>query len=213
MSGFANGRPMRRRFAGLLSLTFSSFVFGVAAVQAVDWPDTAGWTIGQGDDFCFMAMEYEGSGESELLLGFNLDRSVLLILSNYNWSAEVDKRYELKTVVNEYQYSGPAVGRRGDDGRRGFAAAYEPEFRDDLAAGQNLKFYLGDTLIDQLSLKGSSAALAVVDRCLAQLKREKDAAEAERRRLEHIPKDPFAAAPVEPSRNVVDAPKIIDPRR
>jgi hypothetical protein len=77
MKGLANSSPLRRAASGLLALAISSGVFGVEAAQAIDWPDTAAWTIGQGDDFCFMAMEYEGSGESELLLSFKLEPEMI----------------------------------------------------------------------------------------------------------------------------------------
>lgn len=53
---------------------------------------------------------------------------------------------------------------------------------------------MGDTLVDSLALKGSAAAISMVDRCLNAMRAVQAAGEHERQRFAHIPDDPFAGA-------------------
>ncbi|MCD2324994.1 energy transducer TonB [Sphingomonas sp. IC-56] len=163
-----------------------------APALARDWPETAGWDIVEGDDFCLMHMEYEGPGDSSLAIALYQDGRVLISDVNYGWSAEKEQIYpEVSFALNGESYTGAAVGVE-ILGKKGFAMKFGGEILADIAAAQAVRVYKGDTLIDRLSLGGSSSALAMTKRCLAAVRTAHADAERERKRWADLPKDPFA---------------------
>lgn len=183
----------------LLLASLASTIWSAPAA-ARDWPATAGWDIVEGDDYCAMAQEYEGKGDTQLMLGRHLNGSTLLVVSINGWSAKKDQPYNLTFHVDGDEYSGgKSVGYGESHARRGFVTRFDASFIQSVAAGSGLKIYMGDTLVDSLSLTGSAAALVTVNRCVASLRATKAAAERERQRFAHIPDDPFAGAPTGPT--------------
>lgn len=162
---------------------------------ARDWPETAGWVIGEVDDGCGMMQEYEGKGDTQLYLFLTLEGRAFLTLSNYSWSAVKDEKYDLEFHLNGVAYSGaPSVGTGEKyESRKGFATQMAPPFLDDFAKGSGLKILRGETVVDHLDLKGTGLAVPVLKRCVAHVKAEKDAAEREKRRWAYIADDPFGA--------------------
>lgn len=63
-----------------------------------------------------------------------------------------------------------------------------------LANAENRSLMAWRVLVDDLSLKGSGAAVVVLKTCMAELARDAAKAERDRKRLEHIPVDLFAEA-------------------
>lgn len=160
---------------------------------ARDWPDTAGWTISESDDFCLMSMDYEGPGDSTLVIGLYGDGRIIIANVNYSWSAEKGRPYpEISFHLNGRSYSGTALGV-DILGKKGFAMNFGSEMLTDIAAASAVHVYKGDTLVDRLTLAGSAAALAVTKRCLASVRAKLAAAEREKRRWSDLPKDPFAS--------------------
>lgn len=178
---------------------WAAFLIGVALstpAKAREWPKTAGWDIVQSESSCAIFEEYEGKGETNLLIVLNVDGSAGAMMTNYGWSAADDENYELSWIVNGSVYTGPAfgIGKRYET-RKGFGGKFRAEFIDDIAKGSSLLVQRGDIVVDQLSLDGSGAAIAMAKRCLAVVKAEIAAAERERQRFAHIADDPFAGEP------------------
>lgn len=169
-----------------------------APASARDWPSAGGWETGEASESCGMTQTYEGKGETALTLILMTDGRVGIQISNSNWSAKAGQSYETSWQVNGSVYTGKAAGVREAIGG-GFVATFGSEFLEDFAKGSSLVIRTGDTLIDNLSLAGSAAGLAVVQRCLRAVKADQAAVARERARFAHIPDDPFANAVGEPS--------------
>lgn len=168
-------------------------MFTAQTAHARDWPETAGWVIFEGDDYCGAQMEYEGKGATTLTVSFSVDGGVVVLLTNSGWSAVKDRPYEITWVLNGYEYSGRSLGI-GEKyaSQKGFGSKFGSDFIADFVKSSSLHVYRGDTLIDQLSLEGSGAATSISLKCLQSIKNRLDEQERERRRFSHIPDDPFA---------------------
>lgn len=79
-------------------------------------------------------------------------------------------------------------------GQKGFVTGVIDDFEAKFASGSTLYVYLGDKLIDQLSLEGTAAAVESMRRCNRIVSAELAEARRERERYAHLPEDPFAAA-------------------
>ena len=174
------------------SIALASALAGLAVTPASarDWPDAGGWSIGELDNgtSCYVTQEFEGAGETSLMLTLNVDNTVLLSALNANWTSKPGQTYQLTYVLDAGEYSDHASIGFESGGRKGFVGGFEPSFPS----------YFG-TLVDQLSLKGTGPAVALGRACVATLKAKADAAGREKARLEHIPIDPFAEPrPVQP---------------
>lgn len=187
------GANLLKRTIIITALTIA----GQLPAHAKDWPTTGGWDIGETDNGCGMSMEYEGEGDTRVIFLKRTDGGAGMAVDNYGWSAKPDQKYELTFWLDREAYTGPAMGT-ASSGRKGFVATFGADFARDFARASSFRIYLGDTLVDHLSLDGTAAALAVVDRCVAGVARRLAAEAREKAKLAHIPKDPFASAPVTP---------------
>jgi TonB family protein len=164
---------------------------------AREWPDAGGWSIAETDenDGCLMASDFEGEGDTKLVVSLGIDGRVYVIANNYNWSATPGALYEFQYVVNGSRYSGgKAVGFESGL-RKGFGTKMSAEFLDDFARGSSLRIYKEDGgLVDDLNLDGSGAGVAQLRRCVAHVKAVAAAEAREKARIAHIPRDPFADA-------------------
>jgi TonB family protein len=167
---------------------------------ARDWASAGGWDIGEFDaEHCGMGLEYEGEGETLLVLGLATDGSVLLTVTNYNWSTAADQTYNLVFYLNGTAYSGGKSLGFANAGRKGFATWFEPDFLKHFAASTYLTIKSeAGKVVDDLKLEGSAAGLAQVRRCVAHLRAVAAAEAREKARFAHIPQDPFAEIEGEP---------------
>lgn len=192
------------------ALLFAPLAFVSMPVLARDWPATAGWDIAEGNNFCFMMRNYEGPGDTQLLLAMATDGRLLIQLSNSGWSIVEKQPYKVFVEFDDQTFE---VVIRGKDnaGKMGLAANFSGQFVHDfeksLMKSSSLHFYLdttpGDTfnydnptVLDKLKLDGSAAAWSVVTRC-AKIKIDEEIAarakeDAYERRWQSIPADPFA---------------------
>jgi len=161
---------------------------------AEDWArEVGGWTVGRTGDMCIMTMEYEGAGATNLTLAVNEEtEKTYLSVDNYLWSAKEGEVYELAYHLGEWVYTAPAIGTEANYIRKGFITSVSSEFLSDFAKSDDLEITRGDILVDDLSLKGSAAGLAVFERCRTELARDMEQRRRDRERLSHIPTDPFA---------------------
>lgn len=148
--------------------------------------------------FCAMNEEdFEGPGETHLSILRTLDHpdKVLVIVDNANWSAKKGQEYKLTIRTPEWEWERDAVGTSSGY-RHGFSMAFAyDDFMPALAKATYLHFYVGETVVDRLSMEGSAAAKVALERCWAWLKADHAAKVREWNRWNHIPKDPFATAP------------------
>ena len=173
---------------------------GVLAFPAVASAGTiiatvGGWDIIEEDGGCSISMEFEGPGSSNFVFGHSYEHGIGFILTNGDWTSKKDEIYDIRFEVNNMVYTSKALGITHDY-QKGFLTVFDEEFgadlEKDMAAGSNLHVFLGDQLIDRLSLEGTSAALASMKTCYARQKRKAIAAEAEKARWQDLPKNPFA---------------------
>jgi TonB family protein len=140
-----------------------------------------------------MGSEFEGSGETHLMVLLDADGDTFVVLTNSGWSTKEGEDYELTYILNGSSYSGGITKGTKIEYRPGFLTKMGDGFLNDLAAGSSFRIYRGETLVDQLSLSGSAAGVAMLRRCTASVKARLAAEARERARLAHIPPDPFAA--------------------
>ncbi|MBL4716958.1 MAG: energy transducer TonB [Erythrobacter sp.] len=153
-----------------------------------------GWTVFESDDSCGLMMEFEGPGSTLFTLFKSVDGEISAMISNLEWSAQEGQKYEVTYSLNGKSYSGAVIGTR-ISGRGGFLGKFSEKFGTDFAQGTTLHVYLGKQRIDQLSLDGTSVAIAAVNRCLPRVRAKIDAEAGEEARYEHLPRDPFASSP------------------
>lgn len=179
-----NGLVRKAIFAALLALF-------AAPVQA---QTVAGWETFESDgEMCGVGSDYEGDGETRLIVTINLEDRVALLASNYNWSAKEGEKYEgIEYILNGSSFGGGVAVGIETDLRKGFVTTFPVTFLNDFAAGTSLHIYKGDKAIDRLNLKGSGAAVAHLRRCIARLKAVRAAENREKAKFADIPKDPFA---------------------
>lgn len=176
-----------RGLIGVLGLALAQ------TAQAATFSETrGGWEIGGGDDSCYMAMEYEGPGETLLLFIKYADGQIGSAISNYGWSAEKGVGYPISYVLNGVEFGGAEATGTSGSGRNGFISLFQPDFETHFRRGSTLHVYLKDERIDQLSLAGTAVALDALNRCLVEVRAEIAAIKREQERWSHLPKDPFA---------------------
>lgn len=166
-----------------------------STAEARSWPQAGGWDIAETDGGCGMGSEYEGSGETHLTVLLDADGDTFVVLTNSGWSTKEGEDYELTYILNGSSYSGGISKGTKIEYRPGFLTKMGDGFLNDFAAGSSFKIYRGEVLVDQLSLSGSAAGVAMLRRCTASVKARLAAEARERARLAHIPADPFAAPP------------------
>ena len=173
-----------------------ALMLALAAGQA-SWPDAGGWGIGQFEERCLTNLEFEGEGTTELSVSLELDGSSYVIISNLNWTTVEDRQYpDASVTIDGVSFAGgDTVGTVTGGYRRGLMMKMPVGFVDQFARGSSFKVHNGDQLVDSLDLEGSATATSSLRRCINVVRREHAAAERERQRLAHIPKNPFADQP------------------
>jgi protein TonB len=189
-----------------ISFAAGALAAGCASSPAFarDWPKTAGWEVFEGDDYCGMALEYDGKGDTVLSVAKHLDGDAIVIITNYGWSAKKDEVYDLRFFVGDQGFSGgKSIGMGESYERKGFVTKFGADFFPAFTSGKSFKIYKGDTLVDNLTLDGSASASATVNRCVTHVRALRAAEERERNRFAHIPDDPFAEPKTAPVAAVV----------
>lgn len=156
--------------------------------------EVGGWEVGEGsDDSCYIAMEYEGEGETTVVLSLDLDNQPYLLVSNYNWSIKDKDEFKLNYELSNGAYTDhPAIGSKSGI-RGGFITIFEDRFPEYFAQSTYLHITRDGAFVDKLSLKGTGVAVAELRKCLAIVKTRAEAEAREKARFSDIPKDPFAA--------------------
>jgi TonB family protein len=174
----------------------------------------ADWLVSEAgsDPACHISQEYEGEGTTTLGLSYDISGEGFLFLTNYNWSLVDNSQFDLVIRFEgraRQVMEGRASGFRSGTSK-GFTIGFTgEEVLNRLSAASGIEFYRreGDafTLIDDLSLEGSGEAVRRMRHCLSIVRRRVSREEADRRRLEHIPRDPFASTALAPPSSSIGA--------
>lgn len=181
-----------------MKLPFAAIVLTIIphTVQAADVIGTRGdWEVFRDSKSCGMTRSYEGVGETEMMVIKYAAGNIRIMITNTEWSAKQDARYDVSYVVNGAAYGGAKAIGTAERGRTGFVSTFVGKFGEDFAQGSLLQVLLAGKEIERLSLAGSGAALSLVDQCLTRVRAELAAAEREQAKRAKLPRDPFAPAP------------------
>ncbi|MBV1690501.1 hypothetical protein KRR38_23165 [Novosphingobium sp. G106] len=166
------------------------------ALQAAEVIGTRGdWEVFRDSKSCGMTRTYEGLGDTEMMVIKYAAGNIRIMITNTEWSAKQDARYDISYIVNGATYGGAKAVGTAERGRKGFVSTFVGRFAEDFAEGSILQVLLAGEEIERLSLAGSGTALALVDQCLVRLRADLAAAERERARRSNLPRDPFAPFP------------------
>ncbi|MBD3746918.1 MAG: hypothetical protein IE932_11975 [Sphingopyxis terrae] len=146
---------------------------------------------------CIATFDYAGPGSTKTTIFRSAeadDASIVWFnVVNFEWSAKEKDTYELQYWFDDEYYDRTAVGVKMDYIYNGFMTGFPAdEFLETYAKASSLHIYMGDTVVDKLSLTGSSAGVALFNRCWTWLQGTERAAQKERDRYKDIPRDPFA---------------------
>ncbi|PZQ56249.1 MAG: hypothetical protein DI555_06445 [Novosphingobium pentaromativorans] len=178
----------------------ASAVYGLvpATAQAAYQPETSGWSIRGDVTGCSMSMQFDGPGETALSLSKTLDGEVSITLTNTNWSTVRGQSYDLT-----YFFGGEAVSSSRSEGivastvRRGFKATFT-DVEQAFAKSADLVVLKPGSIVDRLTLTGSSAALEQLNRCLLEIADRRLVSAIEEVKFADIARDPFAGGPRDP---------------
>ena len=88
--------------SSLVRTAFLGVVVASLFACAAHAQTVAGWeTFDTDGDTCGIGTDFEGEGETRLIVTINLEDRVALLASNYNWSAKDGEKYDgLEYVLN-----------------------------------------------------------------------------------------------------------------
>jgi periplasmic protein TonB len=191
--------------------------FVATAARSESLGAVQGWDVFESDDqtYCGMIFDYEGKGNTTLSFAKLMDDGILFMVSNDEWSAYENSKYGLSLEFDDAAYDVSADGFGGTYDKKGFSIRLNPksgrEFTAQLIRSSGIKIYLGETLVDHLSLRGSGAAIIRMNACLDKIRQIEKTAAQEKARFAHIPNDPFASAPIVPPSKTVVISKAVNP--
>ena len=193
-------RMMRRpTLAAIAALALAS----TANAEVRDFGTAGGYEVaGQASTFdkaglCIANFDYDGPGSTKTTISRSAEAGftdfVFFTVVNFEWSTKEDGKYDLLYYFNDVHYERQANGVVTDRIYRGFIAPFPAQdFLGHFDRSSFLHIYMGDTVVDKLSLKGSSAGVALFNKCWSWLMATERAAQAERDKFADIPRDPFA---------------------
>lgn len=177
------------------SLVAMATAFWSSAAAAYEfYEERGGWSIVGSDENCSMYLEYEGPGETTIIVARQTDGSSVIGITNFNWSAEPGEEYDVKFEIDDDVFPGSVRGYRSS-GKSGFLINTSDEFDAAFRSGSSLRLYRDDELFDRLSLTGTTIASAAVERCLVGLRRQEAAIAREEARYADVALNPFARPP------------------
>lgn len=207
--GFRTGSALtlraRARFSPALRpavLAATLFLSNTAFAEPYATRDVGRWTVSASSDGkgCFLTRTYRGQRGTTLLFGLDVDGSNRLTLLNANWS--VREKDELRLNFRFSKASFPrhrAIGLAAND-KKGFVTSFGAAFPATFAASEFIHITRGDVPVEELSLDGSSAAVAELRTCVRRYRNPPAAAGSNSEERPRIPIDPFAANDVRKSK-------------
>lgn len=193
-----------RERAVFLSTALAIALFASARATAGDYRtrDVGDWTVTASRDGtgCFLTRQYDGVGETALLLGIDVNGANHLSVLNDNWSIEPREQLKLDFRLSSGSYAKHVAIGMASNGKKGFVTTFEAKFPTYFAASRSLYISRGDVPVEQLSLAGSGAAVAELQRCVDSYRDDTGSGTTGSKRSGAIPKDPFASDTTRPSK-------------
>lgn len=191
---------MRGRGKGWSAVVIAVGLFAAASASAQDYKqdykarDVSGWTVSPSRDGggCFLTRQYDGVGNTTLLLGIDPDGANHLSVLNDNWSIKPRERLKLNFRLSRGGYAKHDVVGMESGGKRGFVTSFEAKFPTYFAGSLALDISRGTVPVEHLDLGGSGAAVAEVRRCVDAQRANGGPRNDRGARSGEIPKDPFA---------------------
>lgn len=170
------------------------FASAHASAQEYSMRDVGGWTVAASKDQkgCFLTRTYDVDGKTTLLFGLDIDGSNHLSVLNDNWSIQPGEQLKLNFRLTRGGYSEHAVVGMASGEKKGFVTTFEAKFPAYFAASKALHIDRGDVPVERLSLDGSGAAVAELERCVAVYRASPVADAPDTERSDGIPRDPFS---------------------
>jgi hypothetical protein len=188
----------------VFALVCAAGLFASDPVSARDYASrTVGdWTVVASKDGkgCFLTRDYEGNGETTLLLGLDIDGTNRLSVLNANWSIKARDQLKLNFRLSNSSYPAHFAVGILSEGKQGFVTSFGEKFPSYFAASKALNISRGDVPVERLSLDGGDAAVAELKKCVDDQQAKPAAAAGGKARSDDIPSDPFAPAPARGSK-------------
>lgn len=196
----------------LYPLAVAAGLFAAAPVAAEPYSArTVGdWTLAPSEDGqgCFLTRQYDGAGDTTLLLGLDIDGANHLSVLNDNWSIKPKARLALDFRLSNGGYTDHGAVGMASNGKKGFVTSFESKFPGYFATSEALYITRETVPVARLSLAGSGAAVVELRQCVeaqratakagvkatakGQGKAGSDTKAGKTKHGEPIPKDPFA---------------------
>lgn len=187
----------RRRGLSVVAIVVGLISSAPTSAQDYKTRDVSGWTVSpsRDGDGCFLTRQYDGMGNTTLLLGIDADGSNHLSVLNDNWSIKPRERLKLNFRLSGGAYTKHDVVGMASGGKRGFVTSFEKKFPIYFAASLALDISRGTVPVEHLDLAGSGAAVAEVRRCVDAQRANGGPRKEKGARSGDIPRDPFASGP------------------
>lgn len=187
---------MKRRSLYPLAVVVGLLVGPPVAAQAYPARAIGVWTLAESADErgCFLSRQYDGVGETTLMMGLDVDGSNHLSVLNDNWSIKPNERLKLNFRLSKGGYAAQESIGLASNGKKGFVTAFEPKFLIHFATSEALHISRGDVPVEQLNLAGSGVAVAELRRCVDAHRTTVGSGKKDAKPARAIPKDPFASS-------------------
>lgn len=193
---------LRNIFHNRSLIKTAEYSFAALAVASSS-PSFAEWQVTRYQDGCAVEQEYVGAGSTRVALMAFFEGEFGIEVTNAGWSSADGVEYPISIYLGEDAYTGNAIGVSRDSRRPGIYGDVQRQFVDAFAGARTMIVRRGDVIVDSLSLSGSASAVSRLDQCVRQYRgiavAERRAREAEERRRQIVPIDPFSVTPSAPS--------------
>ena len=142
-----------------------------AQLGARDWGNVGGWYVTSGTNSCGMYSQERGGKGTEVVILKRLDGNIYVQANNLGWNIPRGSEAAARFEVDGQSYSGITnIAALAAYPERGLLAVFDKGFEADLRKGATLAISANGRNIAQISLQGSSAALAAIESCLSEVR-------------------------------------------
>ncbi|NJM51139.1 MAG: energy transducer TonB [Sphingomonadales bacterium] len=153
-------------YLGLALLCLSA-----SPAAARDWGTVSGWYVTGGENSCGLYSSDRGGQGTEIVILKRLDGNIYIQANNLNWALGSGWEGTARVDIDGENYSGAMnVASLAAYPGRGLLAVFGGDFEAVLRRGRMLGVRVNGFKIADISLDGSSAALAVAQSCLDELR-------------------------------------------
>ncbi|MFC4293277.1 energy transducer TonB [Sphingorhabdus arenilitoris] len=154
-----------------LILAAALLAIPLSPAAARDWGNVSGWYVSSGENSCGLySSEFAGPG-TEVVILKRLDGNIYLQANNLSWALGNGWEASTRIEIDGQSYGGvmnvaPLSAYPG----RGMIIVFSSDLEADLRRGKRLSITVNGLTLADISLGGSSAALAVAQSCLDELR-------------------------------------------